>query len=272
MGKGVDRVKAAFGIGKAADDAGTDVPFEQRETAVREALRNLLKGQGKDPWDTYTIETYDDHVIVCVGDDYILVPYAVNQNPLGDGDGDADDITFDWANAYEVERGPWQKVTGDTEGAGDLVALSLEVPIAKVDNDRGMVFGWANVPIGKDGAEVVDSQGDIMDLESLESTAYDFMLEFGVADDTHDESVVGRVVESMVFTDEKFRALATVGGSVDEDVYATLKSSLPQGWWVGFKVDDEAVLAKTRPGADGSAPVYRSFSVGGLGTREAVDA
>jgi hypothetical protein len=54
--------------------------------------------------------------------------------------------------------------------------------------------------------------------------------------------VKGQLVESMVFTPEKLRAMATdtVTGEVDHEGLEVLKRLFPPRWWVGYKLDPDA--------------------------------
>ena len=106
--------------------------------------------------------------------------------------------------------------------------------VAKVDDDRRLIFGWAMVAVRKGGDEVLDHQEDAITVDDLEVTAYDFVLEARAMGDMHDlpgravkTGSLGTLVESIVFTDEKIAALGLPADSVD------------RGWWVGFHVDDD---------------------------------
>src|SRR5262245_16159601 len=83
--------------------------------------------------------------------------------------------------AVEKIDGDWPKAAG--------------FQIAKVDEERRLVFGWASVAVRKDGSTVVDSQGDMIDPEELEAAAYAFVLKLGDANDMHEAEPVGRTVE-----------------------------------------------------------------------------
>lgn len=160
------------------------------------------------------------------------------------------------------KNGTWERVKcHDTEekAAAHLTALKSNVhkritaDIAKLDEDRMIAFGWASV-VKKDGVPVVDSQDDIMDEYALEESVYDYVLISRDADEMHQKRGVGRLVESMYFTEEKIEKLGLPPGS------------LPTGWWVGFKVDNPDVWAKVKSGE------YRMFSIFGRGRREPVNA
>ena len=126
--------------------------------------------------------------------------------------------------------------------------------ISKVDEDRRLVFGWAYIAKSKDGTVIIDKQGDFIDDDwELESAAYDFVLNSGLGDEMHLQVPVSKVVESMVFTPDKIAKMGLPEGT------------LPTAWWVGFRVDDDAVWNEVKKGT------YRAFSVGGAGVRQKVD-
>jgi len=122
--------------------------------------------------------------------------------------------------------------------------------IVKVDEERRLVFGWASVAIRKDGTNIVDSQGDMIDPEELETAAYSFVLKLGDANEMHEPEPVGRTVESLVITPQK---LEKMGLPPD---------SLPQGWWVGFYVSSDEAWSRVKKGD------LRAFSIEGIAERE----
>lgn len=136
--------------------------------------------------------------------------------------------------------------------------------IAKLDDEQHLVFGFASVAIARDGRPLEDTQEDIIPPEELEKMAYEHVLEFRESDVMHDEHAVGRMVESMVFTPEKLKALATnpSDGTVDEEALAALTRILPTRWWVGYKLDDASFQAV-------KAGKFPMFSIGGEAEREA---
>lgn len=118
--------------------------------------------------------------------------------------------------------------------------------ITKIDDERRLVFGWANVAISKDGKQVVDAHDDVIDLQDLEDAAYEFNLTFRETGENHRGVAKGRLVESFVVTPEKLEALGLA------------KSALPGGWWVGFYIDDDAAWESVKKGT------YRMFSIQGI--------
>lgn len=125
--------------------------------------------------------------------------------------------------------------------------------IVKTDQRKRLVFGWASVMQKADGQLVYDHQDDYMDdTWELEKMAYRYVLHYRDGGEMHQRTGVSTLVESMVFTPEKIEKLGLPAGS------------LPIGWWVGFKVDDENVWKNTDK--------YLGFSIGGRGKREKLNA
>ena len=126
--------------------------------------------------------------------------------------------------------------------------------IQKTDDDQRIVFGWAYVTHRKDGLLNVDKSGEFVDgIEEIEKAAYDFVLRSRQGDADHSTTVTSEMVESIVFTPEKIEKMGLPAGSV------------PLGWWVGFKIADEPTWQRVKKGE------LRAFSIGGRGTRKAVD-
>lgn len=125
-----------------------------------------------------------------------------------------------------------------------------KLTVMKSDDERRLVFGWANVAVRVDGEQIVDWQEDLIDPEELEKAAYEYVAEFGTAGEMHQRGGVGRVVESVVFTKEKADALG-----IPPDI-------LPEGWWIGFRITDDEVWEKVKNGE------YPMFSIEGKAVRE----
>lgn len=127
-----------------------------------------------------------------------------------------------------------------------------EFKIIKSDDERREVFGWASIAVRVDGEIITDYQEDVIDIADLEKAAYEFTAEFGTAGEMHQRRGVGRLIESVVFTKEKMAAMGIIPGSV------------PEGWWVGFHIDDDNVWQKIKDGE------YRMFSIEGTAVREKI--
>ncbi len=130
------------------------------------------------------------------------------------------------------------------------VHIVAKATVAKVDQERRLVFGWASVAIDKSGQTVTDSYDDQIDIEELENAAYQFTLHFRELNAEHEGPARGALVESMVFTQEKAEAMGIPEGVV------------PEGWWVGFYVEDDDAWALVKSGK------YPMFSIEGWASRE----
>lgn len=147
-----------------------------------------------------------------------------------------------------VQRAGWKK----DEETGKWVKVGKEFGIAKVDEFKQLVFGWASVAIRKDGEVVIDSQQDVIEPEELEMAAYAFNLQFRKTGEMHQGEAKGELVESFVVTPEKLEKMGLP------------KDALPVGWWVGFHIPDEEVFKKVVTGK------YSMFSIQGRAVREEV--
>ena len=121
--------------------------------------------------------------------------------------------------------------------------------IFKSDNDRRLAFGWANVSIKASGEKIVDWQEDIIEPKELERAAYNFVELYREGGEMHERGGAAVLIESIVFTEEKQKAMGIPAGT------------LPVGWWIGFKVLDEDVWEKVKDGT------YSMFSIEGEAER-----
>ncbi len=124
--------------------------------------------------------------------------------------------------------------------------------IMKSDDDKRLAFGWASVAVRVTGEVIEDFQEDIIEMDELEPAVYAYVLEFRTAGELHERGGIGRLVESVVFTKEKAAAMGIPEGY------------LPEGWWVGFYIDDDDVWQKVKDGT------YPMFSIEGTAQREKV--
>ena len=127
-----------------------------------------------------------------------------------------------------------------------------EFKILKSDDECREVFGWASVAVRVGGEVITDYQEDVIDISDLEAAAYEFTAEFGTAGEMHQRGGIGRLIESVVFTKEKMSAMGITPDTV------------PEGWWVGFRIDDAEVWEKIKKGE------YSMFSIEGTAVREKI--
>ena len=124
--------------------------------------------------------------------------------------------------------------------------------IQKSDDDKMLAFGWANVAVTASGQQIEDYHEDMIDPEELEQAAYKFMELYREGGEQHERGGVAVLIESMVFTKEKMKILNIPEGT------------LPEGWWIGFRVLDPDVWEKVKDGT------YPMFSIEGEAIREEI--
>ena len=125
--------------------------------------------------------------------------------------------------------------------------------ISKVDEDKRQVFGWCSLS-EMNGEPVVDLQGDYVSINEIEKSAYGYVLTSRKGGDMHARDGAAPLhtsdlIESFVVTPEK---LEKMGLPAD---------SLPLGWWVGFKVNDDKQWEDVKKGE------RTGFSIHGKGSR-----
>lgn len=125
--------------------------------------------------------------------------------------------------------------------------------IHKSDDDKMLAFGWANVAVTADGKQITDLQEDIVDPDVLEDAAYQFVELYREGGEMHERGGCAVLIESVMFTKEKMAAMGIPEGTI------------PEGWWIGFKVTDPDVWAKVKNGE------YSMFSIEGEAIREEVN-
>jgi len=134
----------------------------------------------------------------------------------------------------------------------DRVEVTWSGDIAKANEEKQQIFGWASV-IEVNGEPVVDLQGDRITAEEMEKAGYNYVMKSRKGGDMHlrdDWSPIQKseMIESFIVTDEKRDAFG-------------LDESVPTGWWVGFQVRDPEVWAKVKSGE------RTGFSIHGHGRR-----
>lgn len=128
--------------------------------------------------------------------------------------------------------------------------------ISKMDTDKRQVFGWASI-VEKDGKPVVDLQEDMMTLEEIEKAAYDYVVTSRKGGHQHqrngnDPKHVSDMIESFLVTPEKKEQMG-------------LPETMPNGWWVGFKVNDDETWQAVKDGK------LKEFSIHGSGVRKSIE-
>ena len=129
---------------------------------------------------------------------------------------------------------------------GDITGM---FSIQKTDNEQKIAFGWAYTSVRKDGTQIEDWSGDIVDIKEIEKAAYNYVKLYRDGSEMHKRGGIGTLVESMVFTKDKIQAMGIPDGII------------PQGWWCGIQVTDNEVWKKVRDGT------YKMFSIEGTAKR-----
>ena len=123
--------------------------------------------------------------------------------------------------------------------------FKVDSTICKVDDDLGLVFGWAIV-CKQNGEAYFDTQGDHIPEASMLNAATDFMINSRMAKDMHggDDSVLpGSVVFAFPMTTEIAKAFGF--------------PETQTGLLIAMKPESDDILNKFRTGE------YTGFSIGG---------
>lgn len=136
------------------------------------------------------------------------------------------------------------------------VDLEIRGEVSKMNTDKKQVFGWASV-IEVGGEPVIDLQGDVMTIETIEKAAYSYVHGSRKGGRQHERQGeeplhVSDMIESFVLTPEKKEKMG-------------LPPETPTGWWVGFQVNDDDTWQAYKDGK------LKEFSIHGSGTRKALE-
>ena len=121
----------------------------------------------------------------------------------------------------------------------------IEGKILKLDEEQRILYGWASVSTFK-GELVVDLQGDVIKMDTLEKAVNNFMENVRVGKTMHVGDQTGVILHSFPLSKEIGEALG-----IQSDT---------EGWIVGFKVYDDDTWEGVKSGH------YASFSIGGRAT------
>lgn len=146
----------------------------------------------------------------------------------------------------------FSELIGSAEDEQEKI-LKSRFKIMKSDDEKMLAFGWASVSMRIDGELIEDWQQDIVEPEELETAAYEYVRLYREGGEMHEKSGSAVLIESVVFTEDKMRAMGIPAGT------------LPIGWWIGFKVLDKDVWEKVKNGT------YLMFSIEGEAERVEVE-
>jgi hypothetical protein len=154
------------------------------------------------------------------------------------------------------KKGRQDILTGAVTKSDEQVDYGFTGEISKVDGDKRLAFGWCSLS-EIDGEPVVDLQNDWAPIEEIEKSAYAYVLNSRKGGDMHardgDQPLhTSDLVESMIVTPDKLQQMG-----LSEEV----AKSVPVGWWVGFKVNDDTQWQRVKNGE------RTGFSIHGKGNR-----
>ena len=147
------------------------------------------------------------------------------------------------------EGAAFRAATGIVRNMGKRASFEARVEIEKIDDEKRIVWGWAYV-CEDAGEGVVDHSGDVAEAAEIEKAAHGFVLDSRRGTVMHEEPA-GEIVDSVFFSKAVQTALAIELGKI--------------GWFVGFRVDDDAAWEGVKSGK------FRAFSIGGTADTEAID-
>lgn len=212
-----------------------------RAAFVRAVLATVQKSIDSD--DTATLQTELQALVDDVAPDPVAKSTIEVSDPWWDNAPPADD----W----------WASSPPD----GDVVALKISVAIDKGATDpvQRKVWGWASVT-EHNGVPVVDSQNDIIDSAEMQRAVHDWIMSDGPTNgvpgrtmgDSHRRIGIGKICDSMFFTDDIKKAL-----NVADRIENT-------GWYIGAHVDDDATWEGVASGR------LKAFSIGARAFRSPV--
>lgn len=105
----------------------------------------------------------------------------------------------------------------------------IDATIAKIEPEQRRWWGWAYIHTKRDGTQVVDHSGDVIDTpeakRTLENAFYKYVKTSGMGDDQHEHFDAARLIEAVAFTKEKAEMMG-------------ITESVPEGLWVGFEARD----------------------------------
>lgn len=130
-----------------------------------------------------------------------------------------------------------------------MTTTHIEGKILKTDDDQRIVYGWASV-ISENGVPTIDTQGDVIDGDTLHKAANEFMEAVRVGKVMHFGEKKADIIHSLVLTEDLAKALGL--------------QSDREGWVIGMRVHDDEAWRLVKSG------VLKAFSIGGRAKREEI--
>ena len=168
------------------------------------------------------------------------------------------DNEYSTGEEFSVYQDEWVPVSIPCPETGQLLdgemrehsCHTIEFTIYKEQSfEKGLVCGWANVAKNADGNIPLDWQGDVIDPSDLEDAAIQFMKDYRESGENHVGDATAVVVESIVLTKDKQRAMGIPEGVV------------PEGWFITVQLQSDEAIEKVKNGE------YKMFSIQGTAER-----
>lgn len=202
-------------IAKAAAEGSAEEAIQDIAEEFYEQFPNNQNGD----WtrSRWVVATFPDekYLIASQGDDFQRFDWTDAAGDDGDGDGD---LTFTPGPMLEQRFVEKALLTPAQQRLAKSKRMELLEGIVKAK---------------------VDLQGDIVPIAELENAAYEFVLKAGAGNVNHAGPTVAHPVESFVATLEKYTAMG-----IPEEI----AKGLNEGWWIGFKVEDDLAWQQVKDG------------------------
>jgi len=130
------------------------------------------------------------------------------------------------------------------------IIKSIPARIEKINDEKRLAFGWCSTVLDDLGNLVFDKALDAIDVDSMETAIYRFVIESRQGGNMHEKLGVATLVESVWLDDEKRKAMGLAPGKT--------------GWWIGFFVHDDETWSAIKAGK------LKEFSISGFAGEEEI--
>jgi hypothetical protein len=134
--------------------------------------------------------------------------------------------------------------------------------ILRKDDEQRKVWGIFSMT-KINGKTLVDLHGDVISSETLQKAAHDFVLYSRVGGQGHTEMGVGKLIESIVITEEVAKAMVDALKSVG--VENPVIEPNADFWFGGFYIDKDETWELVKSGE------FDAFSIGGIAQHTAIE-
>lgn len=158
-----------------------------------------------------------------------------------------------WLKDRGFKTGSFEEATGK-----EAEDFALSVDVQKIDEEQRIVGGWLYVCTDKDGNQVVDHSGEVIEIDELEKAAHEYLIDSRAGKMSHRGDAIADLVQLWVSRKETRSAIGIPEGI------------LPDGVFVAYKIH-ETEAGNTAWEAVKSGEL-RMLSLGGGCRREVINA